>query len=197
MPLVIFLFLKFISDSLWWVWPWVVSSRRSGSPSHFLTPPPQHDSRRKDVKCNVKTEFFPSHLFSLLSHSCYSVLHSFLNVFSQRHHLLCCWRSSLWLVAGPFWSQLEPTVTNIGWAPDLFSEKLPQLPKPCHIKKKIHPHIYYSDINLYHNLTCILGMTTQHQSIYILLLCQLKILIMCLHTRFISRCTCGTVGNWI
>lgn len=38
----------------------------------------------------------------------------------------------------------------------------------------MHLDICYSAINLYHNLTCILGMTTQHQSIYILLLYQLK-----------------------
>lgn len=116
-------FLKIISDSQWWVWPFLASGC---SPRHFL-PPPQQDSKR----CKGR-------LFSLTSilTPLSQLLQCFQFLFLQRYHQLC-WRSlrSLWSVVGPFRIQLEPALSNQLWTPELFWQKLPPLPKPCHIKK--------------------------------------------------------------
>lgn len=59
-----------------------------------------------------------------------------LNVFSQRHYHHPWW-AVLWPAAGPFWSQLEVALSNMGAVPSLFSQGLhpPPPPQPCHINQ--------------------------------------------------------------
>jgi len=91
------------------------------------------------------------------------------------------------------WSWLEPAVSNMGAAPDLFSQKSLPLPKPCHINQ-MHSHIQLlryqllSQANLHFGDDYSASEPTEG---------ELKTPIVCLHTRFFAKCTCGRVGNWI